>query len=275
MLLSNFEEDNLIAKTDLSKHNVQKYEFKSIAKNTLEDFEEIPVVETPIPITSLNVDASLKESQEIKKSGGSSLERDLIERLLQKTDELSSNLAKLQIQFEKQQLEIEERVALARSDAYKDGLREGEEKTKKEMFDEIEKQKATLIQSVITLDKEMQKSQTHLETLEKELSGIAVDIAKEVIIKEIDTNSQKVALALAKELLGGIVDATDIHIKVNSIDYPYLNENLKDSHKIKLEADDAILKGGVIIACSNGNIDGNIMARYKALKQSVLDNLKV
>ncbi|PAF44326.1 flagellar assembly protein FliH [Helicobacter sp. 11S02596-1] len=261
----------MIAKSELPKHNVQKYEFKSIAKNPYQDLEEAHPVEN-IPSPSVQESASLV--QEVKKPGGTSLEKDLIERLLQKTDELSGNLAKLQIQFEKQQLEIEERVNTARNDAYKDGLKEGEEKAKKEMLQDVEKEKTALIQSVITLDKEMQKSQKHLEKLEKELSSIAVDIAREVIVKEVENSSQKVALALAKELLSSIVDATDIHIRVNTIDYPYLSENLKDAPKIKIDADDAIAKGGVVITCSNGNIDGNLMARYRTLKQSVLDNLK-
>lgn len=270
MLSSSFEEENLIAKDELAKHNVQKYEFKSIIKNSDDEIEQ-KIIESSIPIASGNISEDTQES----KKNPSSLEKDLIERLLQKTDELSGSLAKLQIQFEKQQLEIEERVTTARNDGYKDGLKEGEEKAKKEMLDQIEKEKTTLIQSTITLDKEMKKSQAHLEELEKELSGIAVDIAKEVIIKEIESDSQKVALALAKELLSSIVDATDIHLRVNTIDYPYLNENLKDCQKIKLEPDDAISKGGVVITCSGGNIDGNIMTRYRTLKQSVLDNLKV
>lgn len=269
MLSSSFEEENLIAKDELEKHNVQKYEFKSIIKNSDDEIEQ-KIIESSVPVASV-VPAEIQEN----KKASSSLEKDLIERLLQKTDELSGSLAKLQIQFEKQQLEIEERVTTARNDGYKDGLKEGEEKAKKEMLDQIEKEKTTLIQSTITLDKEMKKSQAHLEELEKELSGIAVDIAKEVIIKEVESDSQKVALALAKELLSSIVDATDVYIKVNTIDYPYLNENLKDCQKIKLEPDDAISKGGVVITCSSGNIDGNIMTRYRTLKQSVLDNLKV
>lgn len=126
MLSSSFEEENLIAKDELAKHNVQKYEFKSIIKNPDDEIEQ-KIIESSIPVASMNVSA---EAQEIKKPS-SSLEKDLIERLLQKTDELSGSLAKLQIQFEKQQLEIEERVNAARNDGYKDGLKEGEEKAKK------------------------------------------------------------------------------------------------------------------------------------------------
>lgn len=269
--MNNFEEENLIARSDLVKHNVQKYEFKTMSKDQDDSTDKALIPQVSMPFVE---NSNQPGNIDGKKSGNPSLEQDLIERLLQKTDELSSSLAKLQIQFEKQQLEIEERVNTARSDAYKDGIKVGEEKVKKEMLEMVEKERSALIQSAITLDKEMQKSQVHLASLEKELSGIAVDIAREVIVKEIDSSSQKVALSLAKELLGATIDATDVHLRVNTIDYPYLNENLKDTQKIKLEADDAIAKGGVVITSSSGNIDGNIMSRYRALKQSVLDNLK-
>lgn len=267
MLSSNFEEENLISKIDLQKHNIQKYEFKSIAKNVQESIISEPVLQTTHVANESN------DNSEENKKQPPSLEKDLIERLLQKTDELSGNLAKLQIQFEKQQLEMEERINTARNDAYKDGLKEGEEKTKKELLSQVEKEKSTLIQSAITLEEQMKKSQIHLQDLEKELSGIAIDIAKEVIVKEIEESSQKVALALAKELLSSISDATDIYIKVNTIDYPYINEQLKDVQKLHIQADDAISKGGIVLSCSSGNIDGNIMTRYKNLKQSVLENL--
>ena len=53
----------------------------------------------------------------------------------------------------------------------------------------------------------------------------------------------------------------------------YLKENLKDKEKIQIEADNAISRGGVVISSNLGNLDGNVMSRYKMLKQSVLDNL--
>ncbi|PAF47324.1 flagellar assembly protein H [Helicobacter sp. 12S02634-8] len=270
MSLSNFEEENLIVKSELPKHNVQKYEFKSIAKNLDGDFKEEVYApkDMPLPVQDFT------ENKPTSAAIAPSLEKDLIERLLQKTDELSSNLAKLQIQFEKQQIEMEERVNTARNEAYKDGLKEGEEKTKKELLASVEKEKTNLVHSMVTFDKEMQKSQKNFEKLEKELSAIALDIAKEVIIKEVEADSQKIAFALSKELLSQVMEATDIHIKVNTMDYPYLVENLKDTPKIKIEADGAITKGGVVVVCDNGTIDGSLMARYKTLKQSVLDNLK-
>lgn len=267
MSLSSFSEDSLITKNHIEKHRISKYEFRPIV---LDDRENKP---ESTPSDSAAVDSG-QELGIHKTIGDESIEKELIEKLLQKTDELSSSLAKLQIQFEKQQLEMEERVNTARNDAYKDGLKEGEEKTRQALEADVQKERAALVESAINLDKAMQASQTHLRELEKELSAIAVDIAREVIAKEVEKDSAAVALALAKELLGSIADTTDVQMRVNPLDYHTLTQELKDHPKLKIEADNAITKGGVIIANGGGIIDGTITNRYKTLKQSVLDNLK-
>ncbi|BCZ19291.1 Flagellar assembly protein H, FliH [Helicobacter sp. NHP19-012] len=263
--MNNSSDENLIPKEDLDKHTIKKYTFKSFAEIAAEKPEEKkpPKEQHPEPI---------EESAPIERS--IQLENDLIECLLKKTDELSGQLAKLQMQFEKSQEENQTLLQQTREDNYKIGFKEGEQKAKDELSASIDEEKNHLLQSLTTIDQKMQQSQTHLEALEKELSAIAVEIAKEVIVKEVEEKSQEVALALAKELLKNIMDATDICVKVNTLDYPFLSQNLKNLPKIKLEPSDAIAKGGVLITSSQGNIDGNLMARYKNLKESVLDNLK-
>ncbi len=203
------------------------------------------------------------------------MENDLIECLLKKTDELSSHLVKLQMQFEKAQEESKSLIENAKNDGYKIGFKEGEEKARNELVNSVNDEKNQLLHAITSLHEKMKSSEEHLMALEKELSAIAIDIAKEVIVKEVEDNSQKVALALAEELLKNVLDATDIHLKVNPLDYPFLNEHLQNTSKIKLESNDAISKGGVVISSSNGSIDGNLMERYRTLKESVLDNFKV
>lgn len=263
MSLSNFSEDSLITKNHIEKHRISKYEFRPIVTDEVDSKPKAP--------ESAQAPSLPPAAQSI---GEDSIEKELIEKLLQKTDELSSSLAKLQIQFEKQQLEMEERVNTARNDAYKDGVKEGEEKTRQALEADVQKERTALVESAINLGKAMQNSETHLRELEKELSAIAVDIAREVIAKEVEKDSAAVASALAKELLGSIADATDVQIRVNPLDYHTLTQELKDHPKLKIEADNAITKGGVIIANGGGIIDGTITNRYKTLKQSVLDNLK-
>ncbi|OBV29987.1 hypothetical protein BKN38_05645 [Helicobacter sp. CLO-3] len=274
--MSNFDEDNLIARSSIEKHRISKYEFRPIVADS-SDAKGAPKDSAP---AESKIDMPISDNSALGAgtlnagiSANDTIEKELIEKLLQKTDELSSSLAKLQIQFEKQQLEMEERINTARNDAYKDGLREGEEKTRAALESDVQKEKTALIDSAINLGKVMKDSETHLRELEKELSAIAVDIAREVIAKEVEKDSAAIATALAKELLGSIADHTDVHLRVNNLDYPSVQEALKDYPKIKIEADSAVTKGGVIIANGGGIIDGSISNRYKTLKQSVLDNL--
>lgn len=101
-----------------------------------------------------------------------------------------------------------------------------------------------------------------------------MDIAKEVILAEVSENSQKIALGLTKELLGSIMDATNIKIKVNPSDYLFLKEEFKEHDKVEVLSDSAVSLGGVVIVSDSGNVDGNLMVRYRNLKQSVLENMR-
>ncbi|MCQ2617040.1 flagellar assembly protein FliH [Helicobacter pylori] len=251
---------NLIQKDHLNKHDIQKYEFKSMANLPPKTNPNGASLEMPNPQEPLEKKA---------------IENDLIDCLLKKTDELSSHLVKLQMQFEKAQEESKALIENAKNDGYKIGFKEGEEKMRNELTHSVNEEKNQLLHAITALDEKMKKSEDHLMALEKELSAIAIDIAKEVILKEVEDNSQKVALALAEELLKNVLDATDIHLKVNPLDYPYLNERLQNASKIKLESNEAISKGGVMITSSNGSLDGNLMERFKTLKESVLENFKV
>ena len=256
---------NLIQEEEMDSHTVNKYEFKTIQPMDISRSVE------PTHVTQESADTS---SVIPSMPSQNSLEKELIEKLLQKSDELSGNLAKLEMQFEKSQHEMQDNLQQARDESYKRGLEEGKSEAKKEMEAEISSEREKIVQSLITLENTLKNSQTHIEALEKELSSIAVDMAREVIVKEIGDNSQKVALELTRSLLANIMEATQIGIKVNPIDYVYIKENLKDMDKVQIEADNAISRGGVVISSNLGNLDGNIMSRYKMLKQSVLDNLR-
>ena len=244
--MSLLNQENVIGQDRLKNHNIKKYEFKTITSEMIETNKGAAhITETPI-VEHTQEEAQNMENTESNAQKIATLEQELVEKLLQKTDELSSSLAKLQIQFEKLQVESEQRVASARDEGYKDGFREAQEKAKEDMFAEIDAQKKALVDSIITLENALKSSQKHLEELEKELSAISVDIAREVIIK----------------------------IKVNPNDYIYLKEHLEDNTKVEVISDNAVSLGGVVIVSDNGNIDGTIMSRYKNLKQSVLENMR-
>lgn len=268
-------QENIIGQERVKNHDITKYEFKTITPEMMESSKEI--ANNVTPSAEAQQQDTGQESQkniEVELTKIANLEQELVDRLLQKADELSSSLAKLQIQFEKLQVESEQRISSAKDEGYKDGYREAEEKAKGDLFAEVNAQKKALVDSIITLENALKTSQKHLEELEKELSAISVDIAKEVIVSEVSENSQKIALNLTRELLASIMDATDIKIKVNPSDYLFLKEQLKDNAKVEIISDSAVSLGGVVIVSDKGNIDGTIMSRYKNLKQSVLENMR-
>lgn len=272
--MSLLNQENIIGQERLKNHNIKKYEFKTITQDMIETSKDIANHSTPVQTPAPEQPEEVVSSTQSHMQKIATIEQELVERLLQKTDELSGSLAKLQIQFEKLQVESEQRVMSARDEGYKDGYREAQEKAKDELFADINAQKKALVDSIITLENALKASQKHLEDLEKELSAISVDIAKEVILNEVSENSQKIALQLTKELLHSIMDATNIKIKVNPSDYIFLKEHFNDNAKVEIISDSAVSLGGVVIVSDSGNIDGTIMSRYKNLKQSVLENMR-
>ena len=241
--MSLFNQENIIGTQSAHNHKISKYEFKSITQPS--DVQAV-LEQAAVPLPQ----ESAPQPPHTEAPKAPSLEKELIDRLLQKSDELSDSLAKLQLQFEKAQEQAHAQLSTAKDEAYKEGYNQAKEEIKSEIQDEFNAQKKILVDSIITLENALKDSQTHLQNLEKELSAIAVDIAKEVIVKEIEENSQKIALALAKELLGSIIDATDITLKVNPQDYLYLKEQLESAQKdgmqkITILADDALKPGAL------------------------------
>lgn len=255
-MLSN--EKSVISSKELNTHTMNKYEFKTITKNEVKTQN----TESPEQKTEPNkAQVSMIES---------SLEKDLIEKLLKKSDDLSASLKGFEERFNDLQTKSLEREKIAREDGIKEGKMMADLELKKDI--EIEREK--IASSLLKLESTIESTKEQIAKLESELSAIALDIAKEVIIKEISTDSAKIAASIAKELLKSMSGNLNVVIKVNPADFEFLNNLAKGKEHITIKGDDAIAKGGVVIISENGNIDGNIMSRYKLLKQSVLDNLQ-
>lgn len=260
MLLNN-NDKSIISSQELNGHNMQKYEFKKLDTNDIkiqDSNSNSDVSEDKLPTQS---QVSMIQS---------SLEKELIEKLLTKSDDLASSLNNFQMQFEKLQSQTNEKEKIAREE----GFKEGELKAQLGFKDELEKEKERISKSIMTLDDTIERIKGQIVKLESELSAIAIDIAKEVIVKEVEANSAKIAASISKELLQSMSSNLNIIIKVNPIDFDFLNNIVKNKQNIKIKSDDAIQKGGVVVISENGNIDGNIMSRYQILKQSVLENFR-
>lgn len=259
-MLLNSNDKSIISSQELNTHNMARYEFKKL---NIEEIQEAHIQKDNHTEENMPTQSQVSMIQ-------SSIEKELIEKLLAKSDDLSNSLNNFQIQFDRLQSQIDEKEKIAREE----GFKEGELKARLGFQDELEKERERITKSVITLNETIEGIKKQILKLESELSSIALDVAKEVIIKEVDENSSKIAALISRELLKSMSMNLNVIIKVNPIDFDYLNNVFKNNQNIKIKSDDAIQKGGVVVISDNGNIDGNVMSRYQILKQSVLENFR-
>lgn len=209
--------------------------------------------------------ASQAQSPQIQQAGESSF----IEELLKKTDELSSNIIKLQMQIENQESEFAKRLEAEISRAKEDGKNEGIAQANAANEARINELEARFSASAAKLDEQYVKFDEFLKKIEEELGQTAIKIAKEVIDKEISTSSNQIAHHLASSLIKELSNVKNIEIRVNPEDSEYIKEQFSKNEHVKISADDAISKGGVVIISDGGNIDATMQTRLEKLKMLV------
>ena len=192
-----------------------------------------------------------------------------VEELLKKTDELSSNIIKLQMQIENQESEFAKRLEAEITRAKEDGKNEGIAQTNAANEAKIKELEAKFSASAAKLDEQYVKFDEFLKKSEDELGQTAIKIAKEVIEKEVSSASSQIAHHLANSLIKELSDVKNIEIRVNPEDSDYLKEQFSKNERVKVSADDAISKGGVVIISEGGNIDATMQTRLEKLKMLV------
>ena len=192
-----------------------------------------------------------------------------VEELLKKTDELSSNIIKLQMQIENQESEFAKRLEAETIRAKEDGKNEGIAQTNAANEAKIKELEAKFNASAAKLDEQYVKFDEFLKKSEEELGQTAIKIAKEVIEKEVSSASSQIAHHLANSLIKELSDVKNIEIRVNPEDSDYLKEQFSKNERVKVSADDAISKGGVVIISEGGNIDATMQTRLEKLKMLV------
>lgn len=209
--------------------------------------------------------ASQAQSPQMQQTGESSF----VEELLKKTDELSSNIIKLQMQIENQESEFAKRLEAEISRAKEDGKNEGIAQANAANEARINELEARFSTSAAKLDEQYVKFDEFLKKIEEELGQTAIKIAKEVINKEISTSSNQIAHHLASSLIKELSNVKNIEIRVNPEDSEYIKEQFSKNEHVKISADDAISKGGVVIISDGGNIDATMQTRLEKLKMLV------
>ncbi|MDD3323601.1 MAG: flagellar assembly protein FliH [Sulfurospirillaceae bacterium] len=266
---------NLIDREKLEEHVIQRYRFKILGGTHQEPQEELPAT-APSEFfeNDLNFQPQITNPMDEPLMPPKSDEGQMlfVEELLRKTDELSSNMIKLQMQMEKQEEEfknrLNEEIAREQEKSFADGFRKAKEESEKS----TEEVRSKYIKSIAKLEDTCKKRDAFFEKMQNDIVSTSIEIAKEVIKKEILSSSSKVAIELSKELLKEIKDAQKIELKVNPKDFETLREQYEKESKIVVEADDSVALGGVILLSDAGNLDGTIATRLEKIKNLMQDN---
>jgi flagellar assembly protein FliH len=188
------------------------------------------------------------------------------ETLLEKIDQLTSDVVRLQMDLEKIEQEHNQELEKAREEAFEEGKKEALETIQSEMHEEIENLKSQYIRSITQLDEKSHIFDQTLQKLEEELLESAFMLAKKVILKEVEKHSAQIAVEIARFLLKNVQESSEVTLKVNPEDFTYISSQFKET-LIKIEADEAIQKGGVVLMGGDENIDGTILTRYRQALQ--------
>jgi len=286
-------EKTIISTGNANKHAITKYSFKVMSKNDLLsdkkirekyekdamygtpslDEEEIAQLRIPKKEDKVTPELVVPEPQ-IVQVQPQPLNNEVIEALLSKSDKLAETLSKLQMNMERQSEDFENRLAQQRDEYYQKGFNDGLNAGQSESEQKINAIKEAFLDSINALNAKLVELDGRYNNLEKELSSVAIDIAKEVIITEVSKRGGEVALALSKALIENLKEATAIKLKLNPQEMEYVKNHLEGDNRIKIESDKAISKGGVVIISDSGNIDGSVLSRYQNLKNSILESKK-
>ena len=250
----------VISSDSIERHNVDKYNFKVIAFGSgSEATQKVAEAEAEKKITSVDSSALDTKSKE-----------SLIESLMKKTDEMSSNFIKLQMKLEAKEEEFKEELQKAKEEAFAEGMKAGKAQTLEEIDKDLQEKKELFMGSVSKLEKSATEFESSLESLKNELVNAALNIAQEVIKVELSSNSSEVAKILSDELIEDLQGASKVTLKVNPKNHTAIAEHLGKLEHITVLADSAVQEGGVIVISDAGNIDAQIQKRFERVKKAAL-----
>lgn len=254
----------VISSDSLAEHNVDKYNFKVLATGGAVSEEE--------PKSELTKDNNpgLRDSDIDSSALSSSSKESLIESLMKKTDDMSSNFIKLQMKLEAMSEEHKEELIKAKEQAFNEGIEAGKEQASKDEEANMTNGLAQFSASVTTLESHAGDYEKALEGIKSELISAALDISKEVINVELKESSTEIAEILSNELIKELQSASKITLKVNPKNHGEISQSVGSLEHVEVISDSAVSEGGVIAISDAGNIDAQISKRFERVKRAAL-----
>jgi len=264
----------VISESNTHGHIINKYNFKVLSATAVEssNSDDEFITGASAQVTNLTQKKEIKEEPQIKSENtlSTSSKDTLIESLLQKTDEMSSNFIKMQMKLESKEEEYKQALEVSKAQSFEEGKVEGMKESEELVKAEHTALMTQFASSVETLEKSTQEFSTSIESIKEELIHAAIDIAKEVILVEMSEKSSLIATTLAQDLITEIQSSSQVTIKVNPHDKVALEQSLGTLENVKIISDNAVNNGGVVILSDAGNIDGDIMKRFERIKNAAL-----
>ena len=261
----------VISGNSIDMHSVNKYNFKIISSGDGDEFISSVSHEEQTKSFTENENPKARASDKIDSSSlSSSSKESLIESLMKKTDEMSSNFIKLQMRLESKEEEFELSLKKAKEDAFAEGMEAGKAKAIEEGDVNISEAVSHFSDSVQKLNENAKAFDTALEGIKKDLIIAALDIAKEVVSAEVSENSAHVAEVLSTELIKDLQGASKITLKVNPKDHGPISQKLGSLEYVEVISDNAISEGGVVAISDVGNVDAEISKRFQRVKKVAL-----
>lgn len=268
---------SIITGENTQKHFVETYRFKVLAAehrnesdvkaSNIQEQEQVQnIISEPIQSMPLDPHSIAATPPASSVAGNESF----VEELLKKVDELGDNVIKLQMQIENQESEFNARLVNETQRARVEGIEAGKAEAKASYDSELSNLNKLYSASILKLEEAANKLNLLAQKSESELGSAAIEIAREVIAREVSLDSSSIAVSLAKKLIAELANPSNITISVNPINADMLNSEFAGETKnIKIVPDDAIAPGGVIIVSDVGNLEAGLQTRLEKLKSMV------
>lgn len=112
------------------------------------------------------------------------------------------------------------------------------------------------------------------QELEKEVTHLALSIAKKIVCHEIRA-TQETVVCVAREALARVDNPAQVKIKLNPDDLRFIKDTqsqftrfLQNFDQVQFEAEDSIQSGGCLIETDRGNIDARIEKQFEAIEEA-------
>lgn len=254
----------------VARHTVDKYSFKVLPMGSTTD-EPAGTPKSALVKEQVQSEPPARVDNSIDSSGISQSSKDsLIESLLKKTDEMSSNFIKLQMKLETKEEEYKLEVQKVKEASFNEGVEAGKAQAVKENEFNRSSGLEQFSSSIATLENSAKEYNSALEGIKNELITAALDISKEVVNVELGSNATSIAKVLSSELIKELQSASKVTLKVNPKDHGAISEHVGSLAHVEVMSDSAVSEGGVVAISDAGNIDAQISKRFERVKRAAL-----